>query len=71
MIDFKQELQIILFKKGLSMSRLTKNLAKAGIWSVNIASFSRMLSQKTLKLETAQIILDFLGYEIEIKEKKH
>ena len=36
----------------------------------NIGSLSRMLNQKTIKFEKVQQILDFLGYELEIKEKK-
>lgn len=70
MIDIKQEIQILLLKQGLSMSKMTKFMQNDGILNVNVASLSRMLTTKTIKFETVQQILDYLGYEIEIKSKK-
>lgn len=69
MLDIKQEIQILLLKQGLSMSKLIKQMKKDGLVNTNIASFSRMLSTKTVKFETVQTILDYLGYEIEIRKK--
>ena len=68
MIDIKQEIQILLLKRGLSMSKLTRNMQSNGILNINIASLSRMLSSKTIKFETVQQILEYLGYELEIKK---
>ena len=70
MLNIKQELQIILFRKGLSMSKLTRNMKRDGAYTINIASLSRMLTQKTIKFNTAQTILDYLGYEVIIREKE-
>ncbi len=69
MLDIKQEIQILLLRQGMSMSRLIRQMKKDGLVNTNIASFSRMLSSKTVKFETVQLILDYLGYEIEIKKK--
>ncbi len=69
MLDIKQEIQILLLKQGLSMSKLIRQMKKDGLVNTNIASFSRMLSTKTVKFETVQTILDYLGYEIEIRKK--
>lgn len=69
MIDIKQEIQVMLLRCGLSMSKLTRNMQKDNILNVNITSLSRMLTTKTIKFETVQLILDYLGYEIEIKKK--
>lgn len=69
MIDIKQEIQVILLRSGMSMSKLTRKLQSEGISNINIASLSRMLTTKTIKFETVQQILDYLGYEIDIKKK--
>lgn len=71
MIDIKQEIQVLLLRRGLSMSKMTRNLQQEGILNINIASLSRMLTTKTVKFETIQQILDYLGYEIDIKPKQH
>ena len=69
MLDIKQEIQVLLLRQGMSMSKLVRQMKKDGLVSTNIASFSRMLSSKTIKFETVQLILDYLGYEINIKKK--
>lgn len=69
MLDIKQEIQILLLRQGMSMSKLVRQMNKDGLSNTNIASFSRMLSSKTIKFETVQLILDYLGYEINIKKK--
>lgn len=71
MIDIKQEIQVLLLRRGLSMSKMTRNMEQDGILNLNIASLSRMLTTKTVKFETVQQILDYLGYEIDIKPKKN
>lgn len=71
MIDIKQEIQVLLLRRGLSMSKMTRNMEQEGILNLNIASLSRMLTTKTVKFETVQQILDYLGYEIDIKPKKN
>ena len=71
MIDIKQEIQVLLLRQGLSMSKMTRNMKKEGVSNINIASLSRMLTMKTVKFETVQTILDFLGYELEIKKKSN
>ena len=67
-MDIKQEIQILLLKNGMSMSKLTRQMQNAGINNINIASLSPRLSSKTIKFETVQDILKFLGYELEIKK---
>ena len=71
MIDIKQEIQVLLLRRGLSMSKMARNLRQEGILNINIASLSRMLTTKTVKFETIQQILDYLGYEIDIKPKQN
>lgn len=70
MLNIKEEIQVLLLRKGLSMSKMTRNLKKEGLSNINVASLSRMLSTKTVKFETIQLILDYLGYELNIAPKK-
>lgn len=70
MIDIKQEIQVLLLRRGLSMSKMTRNMRNDGVLSLNVASLSRMLTTKTIKFETVQQILDYLGYEITIRQKQ-
>jgi len=70
MLNIKEEIQVLLLRKGLSMSKMTRNMKKEGLSNINVASLSRMLSTKTVKFETIQLILDYLGYELSITPKK-
>ena len=65
MLNIKEEIQVLLLRKGLSMSKMTRNMKKEGLSNINVASLSRMLSTKTV-----QLILDYLGYELNIAHKK-
>ncbi len=70
MLNIKEEIQVLLLRKGLSMSKMTRNMKKECLSNINVASLSRMLSTKTVKFETIQLILDYLGYELSIAPKK-
>lgn len=70
MLNIKEEIQVLLLRQGLSMRKMLKRMEEAGYKKIEIGSFSTMLSRKTIKFEKVQEILDFLGYELEIKQKK-
>ena len=69
-MDIKKEIQVLLLWQGMSMSKLTRLMTQNKINNINIASLSRMLTTKTIKFETVQDILDFLGYELVIQKKQ-
>ena len=69
MLDIKEEIQILLLRNGLSMRKKIKKMNEQDLMQVKITSFSRMLNDKTIKFELVQQVLDFLGYEINIKKK--
>ena len=69
MLDIKQEIRVLLLRKGLSMRKMLRLMEEDGHKRLTIGNFSKMLSKKTIKFEKVQEILDFLGYELEIKEK--
>lgn len=70
MLDIKKEIQVILLRHGLSMRKMIQKINEANLTNTKIASFSRMLKDKTIKFELVQSILDYLGYEIVIREKQ-
>ncbi len=70
MLDIKLELEILLLKKGLSMRKIISKLRDKGVDVPKSGSMSYQLKNKRVRFETVQEILDYLGYEIEIKEKQ-
>ncbi len=52
------------------MRRLIGHMENEGYEMPSIGNLSRMLSRKTIRFEKVQEVLDFLGYELEIKPKK-
>lgn len=69
MLNIKEEIQILLLKKGLSMRKLVQKMEEVGYDRCSIGGFSKMLKTKSIKFEKVQEILDFLGYKIQIIEK--
>ncbi len=70
MIDIKLELEILLLRKGLSMRKLISRLREKGCDILKSGSMSVQLKNKRVRFQTVQEILDYLGYEIVIKEKQ-
>lgn len=70
MIDIKQELEILLLKKGVrSMRKLITLMNDNGYNIPKSSTMSIQLKNKRIRLQTVQEILDYLGYELVIKEK--
>lgn len=71
MIDIKQEIEILLAKTGIrSMSKLLFQMKNAGINVQQPSTISTQLSKRRIRFEQIQQMLDFMGYEIIIKEKQ-
>jgi hypothetical protein len=71
MLNIKEEIQILLLKQGLSMRKMIRRMKEKNLEISEIGGLSRMLDKKTIKFEKVQQILDFLGYELEIKPKNN
>ena len=70
MIDIKQELEILLLRKGVrSMRKLISLMNENGYNIPKSSTMSVQLNKKRIRFQTVQEILDYLGYEIVIKEK--
>ena len=70
MLNIKQEIQILLLKNGLSMRKIAEILREKGVDVPKASGLSYRFNQKRVLFETVQQILDYLGYEFCIVEKK-
>ena len=69
MLDIYEEIRIILLRKGLSMRKLAIKLREAGFDVPVEGGLSTKFKNETVRFNTVQEVLDYLGYEIIIKEK--
>jgi hypothetical protein len=70
MLDIKQEIGILLWKKGVrSMRNLISLMSENGYNIPKPSTMSTQLNKKRIRFQTVQEMLDFLGYELVIKEK--
>ena len=70
MLDIYEEIRIILLRRGWSMRKLARKMKDANYDILTEGAFSTPFKNKRVRFETVQEILDYLGYEIEIKEKQ-
>lgn len=70
MIDIYKEVRTILIYKGLSMRKLAIQLLKSGYKVPVKGGLSEQFNHERVKFKTVQEILDYLGYEIVIREKQ-
>ena len=71
MLDIKQEIEILLLKNNrLSMRKLIENMQKINCDIPKQSTISVKINKKRIRFETVQEILDYLGYELVIKEKQ-
>ena len=69
MLNIKEELTICLLRRGLSMRKIIKILREKGCDVPASSGMSAQLNKKRIRFQTVQEILDYLGYELVIKEK--
>ena len=70
MLDIYEEIRIILLRKGLSMRKLALKLLDMGYKVPVKGGLSEQFKHERVRFKTVQQILDFLGYEIIIREKQ-
>lgn len=70
-MNIYEEVQIILLRKGLSVRKLARNLRELGHIKIPKESgLSNKFKSGAIRFEEVQTILDYLGYELVIKEKR-
>ena len=71
MFDIKQELEILLIRSGVSsMRKLISQMRAKGYDIPQSSTMSTQLKNKRIRFNTVLDIIDYLGYEIVIREKK-
>lgn len=70
MLNIYEEVRILLLRKGLSMRKIAAKLLEQGYKVPVKNGLSNSFKQKRVKFQTVQEVLDFLGYELVIKEKQ-
>ena len=70
MLDIKQEIEILLLKKRLSMRKIVALMKEAGYDIPQQSTVSTAFNNKRIRFENVQEILEFLGYELRIHEKQ-
>ncbi len=68
-MNIKEEIQILLLRKGLSMRKIAQILRNKGLNVPKASGLSYRFNQKRVLFETVQQILDYLGYEFKIVKK--
>ena len=69
MLDIKEEIQIMLLRKGMAMRKLARKMRETGLDVPAESGLSYAFNQKRIRFQTVQEIIDYLGYEFEIKKK--
>lgn len=70
MLDIYEEIRILLLRKGLSMRKLALKMLSLGYKVPVAGGLSDSFKNKRVRFQTVQEILDYLGYELIIREKK-
>ncbi len=70
MLNIYEEVRILLLRKGLSMRKLAKELIDSGYKVPKAGGLSNKFNHGTIRFEEVQQIIDYLGYELVIREKK-
>lgn len=70
MLNIYEEVRILLLKKGLSMRKAAKKLNAMGYKFPIAGGLSNKFNKESVRFKEVQILLDFLGYELVIREKR-
>ncbi len=69
MLDIRTELKIALAKRGTSMRKVIEKTRFSGLDIPNASTLSSQLINQRIRFKTVQDLLDYLGFELVIKEK--
>lgn len=70
MLDIYNEIRALVYRRGTSLTKMLADLRAKGIKVAEQKNFAYKCRQRTIKFEEVQQILDYLGYELIIKEKQ-
>ena len=70
MMDIYKEIKVILVRNGKSMSKVLKKMKEEGHNVPFPSNLSKMFLSGSIRFKLVQELLDYLGYEFNIVEKK-
>ena len=70
MLNIREELKIAIFRRNTSMRKIAKVLRNLGYDIPKDSGLSNQIRRGRVRFETVQQILDYLGFELVIREKK-
>ncbi len=70
MLDIQEEIKILLLRRGTSMKKLVEASKGSGRDIPSESTISTALNNNRIRFQTAQDIVDMLGYEFRLCEKK-
>lgn len=71
MLKIKEEIQILLLKNGTSMKKVVNSTQGTHRDIPSPSTISTLLNNERIRFQTVQDILDVLGYELIIREKRN
>ncbi len=69
-MNIYEEIKVILVRNGKSMSKVLKKMKAEGYNVPFPSNLSKMFLSKSIRFRLVQELLDYLGYELKIVEKK-
>lgn len=69
MLNIHKEIKNLVYDRGTTITKTLNSLREKGIKVPVQNNFSTKCKKGTIKFEEVQQILDYLGYELVIKEK--
>ena len=68
-MSVREDVKILLAKEATTMKSLAEKMQEKTGYPYNLKVLSDKLARRTLKYEEFKVILDILGYKMELKKK--
>ena len=70
-MSVREDVKLLLAKEAVTMKSIAEKMKNRTGYPYNLKVLSDKLARKTLKYEEFKLITDILGYDIELKKRKH
>ena len=69
-MSVKEDVKYLLAKEAMTMKKLAEMMKEKSGYPYNLKVISDKLARKTLKYEEFRLILEILGYDMELVKRK-
>lgn len=69
-MSVKEDVKYLLAKEAMTMKKLAEMMREKSDYPYNLKVISDKLARKTLKYEEFKLILEILGYDMELIKRK-